>query len=67
MCDAVVVPKRPEKLTVRSNVSATGSKMIVDRPVAGELFGGTSFAPESVFTNVIGAAVTTGADNTMNK
>jgi hypothetical protein len=45
MCDAVVVPRRPAKLTSTSIVFAVVLKITVANPVPGLAVGGTSLAP----------------------
>jgi hypothetical protein len=59
MCEAVVLPVNPLKLTLTIIVCATGSIVTTAKPVPREAFGGTSFEPLSVVVKTIGAAVAT--------
>ncbi len=56
MCDAVVVPKRSEKLSFTSNVLAAVLKNTSANPVPGEAFGGLSLGPSRVAEYSITAA-----------
>src|SRR4051812_47009360 len=57
MCEAVVVPVRPLKVTETVMVCAASSQRTVAVPVPGEPLGGNSLAPLSVVVNVKMAAL----------
>jgi hypothetical protein len=62
MWAAVSSPVKLEKDALIWNVSADGSRVINTLPVAGELLGGTAFAPDRVPPNNMGFALATDAE-----
>src|SRR3954452_10896202 len=61
MCDAVVVPSRPAKVTSTSIVLRTSSIKTTASPVPGDAFGGDSAGPLRGVANISTAACATGA------
>src|SRR4051812_25010895 len=60
MCEAMVVPSKPAKITSTVIAWAARSKVTNACPVPGDAFGGASFGPLSCAIYVIGAALTEG-------
>jgi hypothetical protein len=58
MCEAVVVPAKPEKVTFTSKVLAASLKVTKAAPVPGEALGGLSFAPvrKASYSNKVACA-----------
>ena len=56
MCDAVVMPDNPLKVTLTANVLVTGSIITNAKPVPGDPVGGTSVDPARTASKYIGAA-----------